>query len=209
MARRGARIPSGRLCAGIVLGILAGLVTLWLLMRVGHSLYTTRSWLKTLLLPGAGIAVGCAVSLGRAGTGIGHSWGLLAGIAAMFFCATHMQYLSSNALHDRGQEVYGVIQKETSATHDPDGGPTTYSYAVAYPGDLRQRELSTVGRELQVGGRYLITVDPESKVHPKVGPRPGTDVSDIVWQIICAVFLMPFCVASVAMSLRPDELTGW
>lgn len=208
MPRRGVRVPSVRLCAGIVLGPAAGLVTLWLLALLGHTLYTWESALGLLLVLGSGIAVGCAMALTRLGTGIGYSWGLLGGIAAMFFCALHMQYLSSNVLHDRGREVYGVIEKETSSSSDPDG-ITTYTYAVSYPGNLRQRELSTVSTELQTGGLYLITIDPQRKVHPALGPRPGTDVFHLVWEIVSGVFVVLLWTASVMMGFRPDELDGW
>ncbi|MFJ7199767.1 MULTISPECIES: hypothetical protein [unclassified Streptomyces] len=209
MPRRGVRVPSVRLCAGIVLGPAAGLVTLWLLALLGHALYTWESTLGLLLLLlGSGIAVGCALALTRLGTGIGYSWGLLGGITAGFFCALHMQYLSSNALHDRGREVYGVIEEETSSSSDPDG-ITTYTYAVAYPGNLRQRELSTVSRELRTGGRYLITIDPQRKVRPALGPRPGRDVFRLVWEIVSGVFVVLFWTASVMMRFRPDELEGW
>ncbi|MFF9511793.1 hypothetical protein ACF1BU_15895 [Streptomyces sp. NPDC014724] len=208
MPRRKVRVPSVRLCAGIVLGLAAGLVTLWLLTLLGRALYTREGALGLLLLAASGIAIGCAMALTRLGTGIGYSWGLLGGIAALFFCALHMQYLSSNALHDRGREVYGVIEKETSSTFDSDG-IATYTYAVSYPGNLRQRELSTVNTELRTGGRYLITIDPERKVHPALGPRPGTDVFHLVWEIVSGVFVVLFWTASVMMRFRPDELEGW
>jgi hypothetical protein len=192
-----------------VLGPAAGVGTLWLLTLLGRFLYTSQSMFTMLLLPASGIAVGCAVALARMGTGAGYSWGLLAAIAAMFFCGSHMQYLSSNALHDRGREVYGVIQKETSSSYDAEGGSSTYGYAVSYPGNLRQRELSTVNTELRIGGRYLITVDPQRKVHPALGPRPGTDISDITWQIVCAVLVLFFWTIAVMLGFRPDELEGW
>lgn len=208
MPRRGVRVPSVRLCAGVVLGPAAGLVTLWLLSLLGRSLYTREGVTGFLLLAGCGIAIGCAMALTRLGTGIGYSWGLLGGMAAMFFCAMHMQYLSSNALHDRGREVYGVIEKETSVSSDPDN-ITTYTYAVSYPGNLRQRELSTVSTELKTGGRYLITVDPRAEVHPALGPRPGTDVFHLFWEIVCGVFVVLFWTASVMMGFRPEELDGW
>ncbi|MFD5188686.1 hypothetical protein ACFWMU_11150 [Streptomyces sp. NPDC058357] len=198
-------VPSVRLCAGIVLGPAAGLVTLWLLSLLGRSLYTRQGATGLLLLAGCGIAVGCAMALTRLGTGIGHSWGLLGGIAAMFFCALHMMYLSSNALHDRGREVYGVIEKETSVSVDPDN-ITTYTYAVSYPGNLHQRELSTVSTKLKTGGRYLITVDPRAEVRPALGPRPGTDVFRLVWETVCGVFVVLFWTASVMMGFRPEEL---
>ncbi|MER6498221.1 hypothetical protein ABT218_02075 [Streptomyces sp. NPDC001455] len=201
------RVPSGRMCAGITLGIAAGLVTLWLFTLLGRFLHTTDSLVKMLLLPVCGIAVGCAVGLARAGTGVGASWGLLAAIASMFFCAQHMQYLSSNALHDRGQEVYGVIRDVSSLT-DGDG-VTTHTYDVSYPGNPRQRKLSTVGQELEVGQRYLITIDPQHKVRPALGPRPGPDVFHLVWQIVCAVFVMFFSTISVVLAFRPPEVDGW
>ncbi|MFJ9676604.1 hypothetical protein ACIRP2_00880 [Streptomyces sp. NPDC101194] len=208
MPRRRVRVPSLRLCAGIVLGPAAGLVTLWLLTLLGRALYTREGSLGLLLLLGSGIAIGCAMALTRLGTGVGYSWGLLGGIAAMFFCALHMQYLSSNALHDRGREVYGVIEEETSASSDPDN-VVTYSYAVSYPGHLRQRELSTVNRKLRTGDRYLITIDPQRKVHPALGPRPGRDVFHLVWEIVSGVFVVLLWTASVMMGFRPDELDGW
>jgi hypothetical protein len=191
-----------------VLGPVVGLGTLWLLTLLGRTLYTWEGTLGLLLVAGSGIVIGCAMALARLGIDTGHSWGLLGGIAAMFFCALHMQYLSSNALHDRGREVYGVIEKETSVSSDPDG-ITTYSYAVSYPGNLRQRELSTVSTELRTGARYLITIDPQRKVHPVVGPRPGTDINDLVWEIVSGVFVVFFWTASVMMGFRPDELEGW
>ncbi|MEU9621742.1 MULTISPECIES: hypothetical protein [unclassified Streptomyces] len=203
------RVPSGRLCAGIVLGPVAGVVTLWLLALLGQTLYTSQSTFEVLLLPVSGIAVGCAVALTRMGTGTGYSLGLLAAIAAMFFCALHMESLSSNALHDRGREVYGVIQKETSSVTDPDGAGTTYSYAVSYPENLRQRELSTLNTRLEVGGRYLITVDPQRKVHPALGPRPGTDVFHLIGQIGSGALVLLFWTCSVMLGFRPDELEGW
>lgn len=208
MSRRRVRVPSGRLCAGVVVGVAVGLLTLWLLMLLGRALYTRSGAWGFLLIVGAGIVVGCAVAFARRGAEIGVSWGLLAAIAAMFFCSIHMEYLTSNALHDRGQEVYGLIQKETgSAMPTPgDGGPAVYSYAVSCPGVPRQRDLSTTGRELEVGKVYLMTIDPQSTVRPALGPRPGTDVVHLVWQIICAVFVMFFWLAAVVVGFDPDEV---
>ncbi|WP_335940326.1 hypothetical protein [Streptomyces sp. PTD5-9] len=208
MSRRRIRVPSGRLCAGVVVGVAVGLLTLWLLMLLGRALYTRSGAWGFLLIAGAGIVVGCAVAFARRGAEIGASWGLLAAIAAMFFCATHMEYLSSNALHDRGREVYGLIQKETgSAMPNPrDGSPGVYSYAVSCPGIPPQLDLSITGRELEVGKVYLMTIDPQSRVRPALGPRPGTDVVHLVWQIICAVFIMFFWLAAVVVGFDPDEV---
>ncbi|MFC9756659.1 hypothetical protein [Streptomyces sp. NPDC056921] len=207
MSRRRIRIPSGRLCAGVVVGVAMGLLTLWLLMLLGRALYTGSGGWGFLLVAGAGIVVGCAVAFARRGAEIGASWGLLAAIAAMFFCAMHMEYLASNALHDRGREVYGLIQKETGYTmpNPGDGSPGVYTYAVSSPGIPRQRDLSVTARELEVGKEYLMTIDPQSKVRPALGPRPGTDVADLVWQIICAVFIMFFWLAAAVVGFEPDE----
>ncbi|MEL5955232.1 hypothetical protein AADR41_10680 [Streptomyces sp. CLV115] len=210
MPRRGVRVPSGRLCAGIVVGIAVGLLTLWLLMLLGHVLYTGTGVWGFFLVVGAGVVVGCGVAFARRGAGIGASWGLLAAIAAMFFCAVHMEYLTSNVLHDRGREVYGLIQEETGSTlpNPRDGTPGTYTYAVSLPGSSRQLELSTVGQELDTGKQYLMTIDPQRDVRPALGPRPGTDVFHLVWQIICAVFIMLFWLAAVVVGFEPDEI-GW
>ncbi|MFF8912128.1 hypothetical protein ACF08M_02115 [Streptomyces sp. NPDC015032] len=202
------RVPSVRLCSGMVLGLAAGVGTLWLLSLLGRSLYTSSGTFGMLLVAASGIVVGCAVALARLGTGAGSSFGLLAGIAAMFFCAVHMQYLTSNALHERGREVYGVIQEETSSLTDSDG-ITTYGYAVSYPGNLRQRELSTVNERLETGGRYLITVDPQHKVRPALGPRPGTDVFHLLGQIATGIFVLFFWTFAVMLGFRPPEIEGW
>ncbi|MFE7620228.1 hypothetical protein [Streptomyces sp. NPDC057496] len=51
-----------------------------------------------------------------------------------------------------------------------------------------------------------MTIDPQSKVRPALGPRPGTDVADLVWQIICAVFIVSFWLAAVVVvGFEPDE----
>jgi len=190
-----------------VVGIAVGLLTLWLLMLLGHALYTWTGVRGFFLIVGAGIVVGCAVALARRGADIGASWGLLAAIAAMFFCAMHMEYLSSNALHDRGREVYGLIQKETGSTppNPRDATPGIYTYAVSLPENRQHLELSTTGRELEVGKQYLMTIDPQHRVRPALGPRPGTDVFHLVWEIICAVFIMFFWLAAAVVGFEPDE----
>ncbi|MFF3396250.1 hypothetical protein ACFYW1_35725 [Streptomyces sp. NPDC002669] len=187
-----------------------GLLTLWLLMLLGHVLYTGAGMWGFFLVVGAGVVVGCGVAFARRGAEIGASWGLLAAIAAMFFCAAHMEYLASNVLHDRGREVYGLVQEETGFTlpNPRDGTPGTYTYAVSLPGSSQQIELSTEVRELETGKKYLMTIDPQRGVRPVLGPRPGTDVFHLVWQIVCAVFIMLFWLAAVVVGFDPDEI-GW